>query len=103
MSKQPKAEIVGNGPDGEPIVSGHFIFWLMDSKGLPLEIQVEILKEKGWGFSVLEFIEAAILSKNWSPVKLENKLVQAHGDEEIRGLIRNAIRHESANLRRAMA
>lgn len=83
---KPRPNFVGRGPDGEPIISGEFIFWMMDSQGVPLEVQLPILEEKGWGFSVPQFIEAAHASKNWSAEALYNKLSKAftetYGDHQ---------------------
>jgi len=57
------------------MINGKIVFELMDSRGLPLEIIRERLREKGLCFNVIEFIEAAIASKNYSYPKIKSRLM----------------------------
>ena len=77
MAKK-KLTFVGVGPDDEPIVDGEFIFWMMDSQGMPLEVLNAILADKGMGFDVIGFIQAGLESGNWKPRTLERKLLMAY-------------------------
>lgn len=67
-----KEEIcVGVGSDGvTPVISGAFIFRLVDSIGLPLDILVQELKEKQFAFDMVGFIQAAKDSKNYTAKRL---------------------------------
>lgn len=59
------------------MLSGREIFKLMDTHGLPLEIINEILRERGEAFNVVEFVDAAIESKNFTYEKIRGKLIEA--------------------------
>ena len=64
-------------PCHRKLISGNLIFQLMDSKGLPLEIVNDLLREKGLGFDVVDFIEAALASGNFTYSSIKTRLVQA--------------------------
>jgi alanyl-tRNA synthetase len=86
---------VGVGTDGAtPIVSGAFIFQLIDSIGLPLDIVVQELKEKCLAFDMVGFIQAAKDSTNYTTKRLkalfnENRPIN---DENFDKLVDLAIR-----------
>lgn len=44
---------------GENILGGDKVFKLVDTWGLPLDIIVMELRDKGMGFNVLEFVQSA--------------------------------------------
>lgn len=75
--KQHEPTYVGVGIDvytqaKKRVVNGNFVFKLMDSKGLPLDIILVELREKSLAFDLIGFIEAAIKSKNYSKKKLRS-------------------------------
>lgn len=86
---------VGVGTDGTtPIISGAFIFQLIDSIGLPLDIIIQELKERHLAFDMVGFIQAAKDSTNYTPKRLkalfnENRPVN---DENFDELVDLAIR-----------
>jgi len=61
----------------EEVISGAEIFKLMDTRGLPLEIINEELRIRGLAFNGVEFIEAALASKNFSYERIKERLVEA--------------------------
>ena len=61
----------------KPLFDGKYVFELMDTHGLPLEIVNEKLRELDTGFNVITFIESAIESKNYTYQTIKNRLVQA--------------------------
>lgn len=81
-----KASFVGSGSGGKPVLDGRFVFWMMDSQGVPLVVQLAWMEERGWGFSVPGFLEAASRSGNWRPERLTRLLrdsfVDVHGVEQ---------------------
>ena len=44
------------------ILSGEYIFKLVDTYGLPMDMVNETLRERGLGFNVVEFVKCAILA-----------------------------------------
>ncbi len=54
----------------DKIVSGHEVFKLVDTHGLPLDIIVLELRDRGLGFNVHEFIDSALLAK-WTPKRIK--------------------------------
>jgi alanyl-tRNA synthetase len=65
------------------IVDGAQIFKLVDSYGLPLEVITDRLREKGMGFNVVEFIQAALDSKNFTYKTIKPRLLDGfEGDKE---------------------
>jgi alanyl-tRNA synthetase len=71
---------VGHYVDAETgklaVVSGTWLFSLMDSKGLPLDFLLDELKARGLAFNVQEFIDAALKSKNFKPKRLFKMLTE---------------------------
>lgn len=59
------------------MLSGKAIFRLMDTQGLPLSVINEILRTKQMCFNVVEFVEAALASKNFSYKTIKNRLLEA--------------------------
>ena len=59
------------------ILDGKKVFQLMDTHGLPLEIINEELRNRQMGFNVVEFVEAAIASKNFTYKKIRARLIEA--------------------------
>ena len=57
------------------VVSGNVIFKLMDTHGLPFDIILCELHDRGLAFNVHEFIISAIKSKNFSRKRLTNLLI----------------------------
>jgi len=69
-----KREVIfaGTGIDGTTsVISGAFIFRLVDSIGLPLVIVIQELKDRHLAFDMLGFIQAARKSKNYTPRRLK--------------------------------
>jgi len=65
-------------PKTNPVVlSGKNIFKLMDTKGLPLDLITLELRQRQAIFNVVEFVEAALASKNFTYSKIKERLVQA--------------------------
>jgi len=75
------------------ILSGHVVFKLVDEKGLPLDIIVLELRDKGMGFNVLEFIESACKAK-WTKERILNMLLYSGNkiDTELQTRIELAIK-----------
>lgn len=87
--KKNKLSVVGKTFEGKPIIDGKFIFYLVDSVGLPLDIINEELRESGIGFDVEGFIRAAKKSTNYTIKRLKN-LFNSEIDnksEELKSLI----------------
>lgn len=70
-------EIVGQGPGGEPIVAGSWVFRMHDTHGYPLDLTLLDLKERGWGFDVCGYVEAA-RAAGWSDAKIRAHLTESH-------------------------
>lgn len=72
MAKKSKlvAKVVGK-QDDTTILSGEFIFKMMDTHGMSLDIINEILRIKGFAFDISGFILAAKQSKNYSKERLK--------------------------------
>lgn len=62
------------------VYKGDEIFKMVDTYGLPLDIIVLELREKGRGFDVLGFIDKA-LSVGWTKKRIYNMLNVAQNDE----------------------
>lgn len=58
----------------DKIIDGAWLFWLMDTKGFPLELACDYLRFRGMGFNVPQFIEAALKSKNYTLQTVTDKL-----------------------------
>ena len=56
----------GYTQEGRPVLSGSYLFTLMDSRGVPFDMLNEILREQQAAFDTREFIQAAHQSKNFS-------------------------------------
>jgi len=63
-------------PDGE--VHGQDIFWLMDSRGIPLELIADCLQKHGLCFDVGQLVTAALDSGNYSYTTIKTKVLQAY-------------------------
>lgn len=48
------------------MINGDLVLWLIDTKGLPMEVINMQLAERGWGFDVLGFIAACIENPNFN-------------------------------------
>jgi len=59
------------------MLSGEAIFGLMDTHGLPLEIINEELRSRQMCFNVVEFVETALASNNFTYEKIKDRLVEA--------------------------
>ena len=68
------AEIIGKTVDGKSVINGAFVFKLMDTRGLPLEIITDGLRERNMVFDVAGFVEAADRSGNYKPGVLKERL-----------------------------
>lgn len=55
----------GKSQDGKIIISGEFIFSMIDSLGFPLYLLIDLLEESNLGFDVIGFIKKAKTSKNY--------------------------------------
>jgi hypothetical protein len=81
MSRKPQADIVGYGEDGTIVRDGKFIFWMMDSQGIPLEVLMLCLRKRKEAFDVAGFIEEALSNPNYqtpdAPQRLKQKLLNA--------------------------
>ena len=69
-----KAEIVGRGPGGEPVIDGATVFRVMDSEGAPLWAIRDYMRSKGWAFDTLGFVKAAVDSGNYTREKIVAKI-----------------------------
>lgn len=80
---------VGKGEDGtSPVVSGLFIFRLVDTIGLPFDIVIQELKDRQIAFDVIGFVQAAKNSKNYTPKRLralfnENRPIDDKGFDDL--------------------
>lgn len=92
--------IVGLGQDmcsnkQRQVVSGDFIFKLLDTYGLPLDIIKDMLDEKNLAFDTLGFIQSALNSKNYTVKKLKAILLETKprgiSEDEFLCLIDSAI------------
>lgn len=68
------------------------MFKLVDTQGLPLDIIVMELREKGLGFDVTEFIGAA-KKAGWKEKRVSWMLKTSMKNEEGVGLLEKTIRH----------
>jgi len=64
--------------DSSRILNGAEVFKLMDTKGLPLDSINEILRANHIGFNVVQFIEAAMASKNFTYGTIKRRLLESH-------------------------
>ena len=55
---------------GTRILDGNYVFKLVDTHGLPLDIIVLELRDRGEGFDVVEFIKAAYKA-GWKKKRIE--------------------------------
>lgn len=71
-----KNPIAGFGTDvltqeRHPVIKGEIVFFLMDSKGLPFDILLDVFRERGYSFDLVGFIKSAKQSGNFSRKRLE--------------------------------
>lgn len=59
-------KIVGRSIDNKLILCGKFVFDMVDSKGMPLDLLNQLLEENRMGFDVKGFIFTAKSSKNYA-------------------------------------
>ena len=59
------------------MISGEAVFRLMDTHGLPLDLINEELRSRQLCFNVVEFVEVALASKNFTYEKIKGRLVEA--------------------------
>lgn len=59
------------------MLSGKEIFRIMDTHGLPLEVITEEVRNKQMCFNVVEFVEVALASKNFTYKTIKNRLLEA--------------------------
>ena len=50
----------------EHMISGKKVFQIMDTHGIPLDIILEQLKDRGLVMNTIEFIESALVNKNFT-------------------------------------
>lgn len=62
------------------VLPGKFVFMLMDSRGLPLDVIQDVLREEDAAFNLKEFVEAAKASQNYSLERLL-RLLKEHAPE----------------------
>ena len=74
MGKKNKIKIVGESKDGKKIIDGSFLLFMKDSRGIPLEVTNQFLKENDLGFCVKSFINACIDNPNYSLSKTRRML-----------------------------
>jgi alanyl-tRNA synthetase len=65
----------GFGEKGEVILDGKMVFQLMDTKGMPLDSIVEVLRVNNAGFDVVQFVETALESKNFLYQTIKTRLM----------------------------
>lgn len=57
-----------------PLLDGAEVFRLMDSGGLPLDVQSDLMAERGLAFDVVGFARAALKSGNFTREKVIERL-----------------------------
>ena len=60
--------------DRNQMASGKEAFKIMETHGIPLELIVDLLKEKGYVLNTIEFIETALASSNFSEKSIKNRM-----------------------------
>lgn len=73
--KSNKITFVGKGTDSKTqeeklVMSGEHVFFLMDSRGLPFQLIIDLLSENNSSYDVKGFIQAAYNSKNHNKEKM---------------------------------
>lgn len=65
--------------DGQPrlLLDGYTIFKLMDTYGLPLDLINDLLREKNVAFNAVEFVAAALASKNFTCDAIKKKIINS--------------------------
>ncbi len=69
------SHIVGKTTDGKLVFSGHTIFWLCDTRGLPLPIIFDRLSQQNYMVDWMGLYDAAI--KSWPHKTIIRKLNEA--------------------------
>ena len=77
-----KPNIVGYA-NGNPILSGEWVFFIMDSTGMPLDFILDMLREQDTGFDVIGFLRAAIQSGNFTLEKAVKRLKIPYEEQQI--------------------
>jgi len=75
-------KIVGYA-DGKRILSGEWIFFMVDTKGMPLDFIMDMLREQDAGFDVTGFLKAAIQSGNFTLEKAIKRLKLPYEEQQI--------------------
>lgn len=70
MAKKRQACIVGYCGK-TTIIDGSFVLYMIDTVGMPFDLVLEELKNRGWRFDVKGFINAALASKNYTEERLK--------------------------------
>ena len=79
------------------MLDGKKIFELMDTYGLPLEIINLELRKHQLCFNVVEFIEAALASKNFTYNTIKRQLLKAMPPEYTASFIKQLDAHTASN------
>lgn len=69
------------------LINGKETFRLVDTFGFPLELVNDVIREHGMGFNVVEFIEAALASKNYTYDRIKARLLSAMREKNKQGFI----------------
>ena len=69
------------------LINGNQIFKLMDTHGFPLELANDVMRQHGMGFNVIEFIEAALASKNFTYDRIKARLLSSMREKDKQGFI----------------
>jgi hypothetical protein len=75
--RKPKMAIVGHTPDGKPVVDG--VFRIFDTIGLPLDSVLDLVSQKGWVVSWLDFYKDAAKA-GWTHKTIMNRVSIAVSD-----------------------
>jgi len=71
--------IVGKTEDEKTVVDGKFVFKMSDTHGLPLEITVDLLRQKNMVVDWVSFYNAAS-DVGWQPKRIFSRIEAAVGD-----------------------
>ena len=69
------------------LINGKQIFKLMDTHGFPLELANDVIRQHGMGFNVVEFVEAALASENFTYDRIKASLLSAMREKDKQGFI----------------
>jgi alanyl-tRNA synthetase len=85
--------IAGKSDNETPIISGEYIFNMIDSYGFPFYLILELLEENDLGFDVKGFIIKAKTSKNYENKDrlislFRDNIRKSHNSEKIMKLVK---------------